>query len=160
MEPPGRTGKIRCPLAFLVVVNCPNCLSRCSNPLQNGQRSVFTCSLKSFATQTFGVPIIANSPLTSGFFQKIASTHHTSLMLLAWRIPKWKMAQKVTYKDDTYQVQAFVTKTPWQLLTSPRACSIIGINRIKTLFNLIGHNSCQVRRKTQLSYISRPSHHF
>ena len=36
----------------------------------------------------------------------------------------------------------------------------IGINRIKTLFNLIGHNSCQVRRKTQPSSISRPSHYF
>ena len=35
----------------------------------------------------------------------------------------------------------------------------IGINRIKTLFNLIGHNSCKFRRKKQLSYISRPSHY-
>ena len=36
----------------------------------------------------------------------------------------------------------------------------IGINRIKTLFILIDHNSCQVRWKTRLSYISHPSHYF
>ena len=29
----------------------------------------------------------------------------------------------------------------------------------KNLFNLVGHNSCQVRIKTQPSYISRPSHY-
>ena len=31
---------------------------------------------------------------------------------------------------------------------------------IKTLFDLIGDNSCHVRRIAQLSYISRPSHYF
>ena len=37
----------------------------------------------------------------------------------------------------------------------------IGINRIKLVFNLIGHNSYQVRRKTHyLSYVFHPSHYF
>ena len=40
-----------------------------------------------------------------------------------------------------------------------RLHSGIGINRIKTWFNLIGHNSCQVRRTPQLNCISRPSHY-
>ena len=64
--------------------------------LQNGQRDDFTRGLKSFATQAFGVPTIVKSPLTSGFFQKIASTHHTNLMMLAWGLLKWKIARKHT----------------------------------------------------------------
>ena len=32
VEPHRPTGKIRCLLPFLVVINCPNCLSRCRNP--------------------------------------------------------------------------------------------------------------------------------
>ena len=64
--------------------------------LQKGQRDNFTRGLKSFATQTFGVPFIVKSPLTSGFFQKIASTHHANLMMLAWGLLKWKMARKKT----------------------------------------------------------------
>ena len=75
VELPGPTGKIWCPLASLEV-------------------GIFTRVLKSFATQTFGVPFIVKSPLTSGFFQKIASTHHTNLMMLAWGLLKWKMARK------------------------------------------------------------------
>ena len=62
--------------------------------LQKGQRDNFTRGLKSFATQTFGIPFIMKSPLTSGFFQKIASTHHANLMMLAWGLLKWKMARK------------------------------------------------------------------
>ena len=73
--------------------------------LQKGQGDNFTRGLKSFATQTFGVPFIVKSPLTSGFYQKIALTHHTNLIMLAWGLLKWKMARKKnTYKDDTYQV--------------------------------------------------------
>ena len=63
--------------------------------LQKGQRDNFTRGLKSFATQTFGVLFIVKSPLTSGCFQKIASTHHTNLMMLAWGLLKWKMARKI-----------------------------------------------------------------
>ena len=72
--------------------------------LQKGQRDVFTRGLNSFATQPFGVPTIVKSPLTSGFFQKIVSIHHTNLMMLAWGLLKWKMARKNTKNDDTYQV--------------------------------------------------------
>ena len=40
------------------------------------------------------------SPLTSGFFQKIASTHHSSLMMPVWGLLQWKIAQKNTYKHS------------------------------------------------------------
>ena len=50
--------------------------------------------------------------------------------------------------------------TPGLPIHSDFLYSRIGINRIKILFKLVGHNSCQVRRKTQLSYIFRPSHYF
>ena len=78
VEPPGPTGKICCPLASLEVKSCQIHLnSRCWNHLQNGQRGVFTVGLKSHLW----------------FFQKIASTHHTNLMMLAWGLLKWKMAR-------------------------------------------------------------------
>ena len=44
---------------------------------------------------------IVNSPLTAGFFQKIASTHRSSLMMPVWGLLKWKRAWKNTYKKRT-----------------------------------------------------------
>ena len=92
--------------------------------LQKGQRDNFTRGLKSCATQTFGVPFIVKSPLTPGFFQKIASTYHANLMMLAWGLLKWKMARKKhlerRYLPSLSVRDRQLDKTPWQLLTSPK----------------------------------------
>ena len=82
---------------------CKNRLSRCWNPsAERLEMSLqFTCGLKSFATQAFGVPIIVKSLLTSGFFfQKIAFAHRTNLMVLVGGLLNWKVARINTYKDD------------------------------------------------------------
>ena len=62
----------RCLLAFSAVINYPNRLCRCQNPSTERPGAI--------ATQNSGIPFIVNSPLTPGFFQKIASTHRSSLM--------------------------------------------------------------------------------
>ena len=69
---------------------------------------------------------------------------------------------------QTYKITKMSTKQKWCFLFFVKLVkgafdwlySGIGMKRIKTLSNLIGHNSCQVRGKTQPSYISRPSHYF
>ena len=98
--------------------------------LQKGQTDNFTRGLKSFATQTFGVPFIVKSPLNSGFFQKITSTHHTNLMMLAWGLLKWKMARKKhlylrrQYLPSLSVCDRQLDKTPWQLLTKPKIWAV------------------------------------
>ena len=65
---------------------------------QNGQRDIFTRGLPSITTQNFGIPIIVSSPLTPDFFQTIAFTHRSSLMMQVWGLLKWKRARKTLMK--------------------------------------------------------------
>ena len=105
VEPLGPTGKIWCPFASLEPKVAKIALVGARIHLQNGQRDVFTSGLNLFATQALGVPTIVKSPLTSGFFQKIASTDHTNLMMIARGLLKrGKMAREDTYTNGTYQV--------------------------------------------------------
>ncbi|KAL9968284.1 hypothetical protein ACROYT_G026638 [Oculina patagonica] len=73
---------------------------------QNGQRDNFTNEPPSFDSNISGVPIKTKSSLTSGFFQMLASTHHSSLMMPAWGLLQWKMTRKNTYKRNIRQIRA------------------------------------------------------
>ena len=92
------TGKIR----------CQNRLSRCQNPSIKLPEVVCHRSLHKISASQ--IPVIVNSPLNPGFFQKIAPTHRFSLMMPYWRLPRWKRVRK-NNSDDTYQVRAFVTSS-------------------------------------------------
>ena len=61
---------------------------------QNGQRDNFSHQPPCFYANSFGVLITVKSSLTSGFFEKYASTHHSSSMMPAWGILQWKMTRK------------------------------------------------------------------
>lgn len=90
---------------------------------QNGQRDNFTHELPCFDTDIFGIPVVVKSSLTSGFFQKFASTHHSSLMMPAWGLLQWKMTRKYTYKAKTCHVRARLLayqRSNGQILTSQR----------------------------------------
>ena len=88
VEPANSTSKIlRHRLHSLEVKSRPNCLGRSWNPAtERPERQ--PC----FHTYSFGVPITVKSSLTPGFFQKFASTHHSSFMMPAWGLLQWKMA--------------------------------------------------------------------
>ena len=60
----------------------------------------------SIRTNSFGGSVTVKSPLTSGFFQKFASNHHSSFMMPAWGLLQWKMTRRNTYKLKTYQIWA------------------------------------------------------
>lgn len=62
---------------------------------RNGQRENFTHEPPCFHTNSFGVPITIKLSLTSGFFQKFASSHHSSFMMPAWGLLQQKMTQKI-----------------------------------------------------------------
>ena len=65
-----------------------------SSQLQNGHRNNFTHQPPCFYANSFGVLITVKSSLTSGFFEKYASTHHSSFMMPAWGRLQWKMTRK------------------------------------------------------------------
>ena len=62
---------------------------------QNDQRDNFTHRPPCFNSITFGAQIIVKSSLTSGFFQRLASTHHSNFMMPVWGLLQWQMAQKI-----------------------------------------------------------------
>ena len=68
------------------------------NP-QNGQRSSFTQEPPCFHANSLCLPITVKSSLTSGFFQKFASAHHSSFVMPAWRL----LLQKMTQLRNTYK---------------------------------------------------------
>ena len=61
---------------------------------QNGQRDSFTHQLPCFYPNSFGILITIKSSLTSGFFEKYPSTHHSCFIMLAWGLLQWKMTRK------------------------------------------------------------------
>ena len=94
VEPANSTGKILHRLHSLEGKSRPNCLQLVGLGIQpqNGQRDNFTHEQPCFHTYSFGVPITVKSSLTPGFFQKFASTHHSSFMMPAWGLLQWEMA--------------------------------------------------------------------
>ena len=71
---------------------------------QNGQRNNFTHQQPCFYANSFGVLITVKSSLTSSFFEKYASTHHSSFMMPAWGASAVENDSKNTY--ITYQIWA------------------------------------------------------
>ena len=66
-------------------------LPRSWNP--PSERLVMNCHV-SIRILNFGVPVTVKSSLTSGFFQKCASAHHSSFRMSAWGHLQWKMTPK------------------------------------------------------------------
>ena len=95
VEPLGPTGKISRPLFSLQVKFRPNRLGRSKNPSTRTARE----------TTSLAVPVAMKLSLTSGFFQGIASTLHSSFMMPAWELLQWKLAQKHTYKPTTCRLE-------------------------------------------------------
>ena len=79
---------------------------------QNGQRDKFTHEPPCFHTNNFGDPITVKSSLISDFFQKFASTHHSSFMMPAWRLLQWKMTPKtlVNHKITRFELMCSLTE--------------------------------------------------
>ena len=79
---------------------------------QNSQRDNFTHEPPCFHTNSFGVAITVKSSLTSGVFQKFASTHHSSLMMPAWGLLPWKMSRKtlINRKINRFELVCSLTK--------------------------------------------------
>ena len=61
---------------------------------QNGQRDNFTHEPPCLNKNSFSVPVTVKSSLNSGFFQKFASTHHSSFVMPAWGLLQCKVTQK------------------------------------------------------------------
>ena len=75
VEPPSTTSKFSNPLNILLLQTRPNCLGRSWNPsTKRPERQLHSWASMS-ATSMFGDSVSMKSPLTSVFFQKIASTH-------------------------------------------------------------------------------------
>ena len=84
---------------------------------QNGQRDNFSHQPPCFYANSFGVHINVKSSLTSGFFEKYASTQHSSFMMPAWGTLQWKMTRKtLIYRQLTllFAKQNFLSYTLWQ----------------------------------------------
>ena len=67
---------------------------------QNSQRDNFTHEPPCFHTNSFGVEITVKSSLTSGFYQKFASIHHSSFIMPAWGLLQRTMAGKTLVNDQ------------------------------------------------------------
>ena len=69
---------------------------------QNGQRDNFTHQPPCFYANSFGVLITVKSSLTSDFFEKYATTQHSSFMMPAWGNSAVENDSKNTYILSTY----------------------------------------------------------
>ena len=112
IEPTNSTGRILRRLRSLEVKFRPNCLGRSWIHLQNGQRDNFTHEPPCFHTNNFGVPITVKSSLTSRFFQKFSSTHHSRFMMPAWELLQWKVTPKIliNHKITRFELMCSLTE--------------------------------------------------
>ena len=84
------------------------CLSRCEIHPQNDRDIISLLARHFLETWYFSGSFSVNSPLSSGFFQKTALTHHPSFMMPAWGLQQLKTTRIKTYKHNTYLIRAFV----------------------------------------------------